>query len=71
MLLGRNIFNTFLTTSEPLHDIYSFGLGSFVMIMMSYSMNWVAQKHSFFEDNGRKIDPSSVTMYIYNRIIKV
>lgn len=56
---------------RPVHDLYSFALGSYIMINMSSFLNTIVQKYQILSANGGTIVWPSVKQYVLNKIHKV
>lgn len=72
MKLGRNLFSKLaLNTETPVHDLYSFGLGAFIMILLSTLLNTIIQKYHVVERDEGKINWMHVKNYLVGKIHKV
>jgi hypothetical protein len=56
VLLGRYIFDSYLTPNRKVHDIYSFVLGLYVMWLSAVIIDWVIKKQKALADNDWAID---------------
>lgn len=70
--LGRNLFAKLqLGPERPIHDLYSFALGAYIMILLSSLLNTAVQKYQIMEGNHGQIKWSLVRIYITAKIFKV
>lgn len=70
--LGRNIFaNLQLGPDKPIHDLYSFALGAYVMIVLSSMLNAIVQKYHIVKNDQGRVDWSLVRSYLFEKICKV
>ncbi|KAG2229829.1 hypothetical protein INT48_008273 [Thamnidium elegans] len=56
--------------NRPVHDLYSFALGSYIMIVMSSFLNTIVQKYQLLRADGGTIVWSSVKQYLMNKAHK-
>lgn len=54
-----------------MHDLYSFALGAYIMIIMSSLLNTVVQKYHIIEVDQGKIDWLIVEEYIFRKVQNV
>ncbi|KAG2172819.1 hypothetical protein INT43_000169 [Umbelopsis isabellina] len=52
LLLGRHIFDNYITTDRKVHDIYSFALGLYLMWFFAVAFDWTAKHKQRLADNG-------------------
>lgn len=72
MKLGRNLFAKLqLGPDRPIHDLYSFALGAYVMILMSSMLNTAVQKYQIMQGNHGRVQWHLVKDYITAKSIKV
>lgn len=70
--LGRNLFAKLqLGPERPIHDLYSFALGAYVMILLSSLLNTVVQKYQIVIGNQGCIRWTSVKKYMVAKMAKV
>jgi hypothetical protein len=70
--LGRNLFAKLqLGPERPIHDLYSFALGAYIMIILSSLLNTAVQKYQIMEGNHGQIKWNLVKNYITTKIFKV
>lgn len=70
--LGRNMFAKLnLGPDRPVHDLYSFIVGAYMMIVMSSVLNSIVQKYHKVKDDQGKIDWIAVKDYLAGRIHKI
>jgi hypothetical protein len=43
VLLGRSIFETYLTPGKAVHDLYALVMGAYMMVLLSMTFNWIAR----------------------------
>jgi hypothetical protein len=68
--LGRNLFARLeLGPNKPIHDLYAFALGAYVMILLSSLLNTIVQKYHLAR-NGR-MDWLLIKSYLTEKIRKV
>ncbi|ORZ20236.1 hypothetical protein BCR42DRAFT_204204 [Absidia repens] len=48
LLLGRFIFATYVAPIKTVHDLYSFVLGAYVMVLLSRAFDWLARVYDYF-----------------------
>ncbi|KAI8584471.1 hypothetical protein K450DRAFT_216574 [Umbelopsis ramanniana AG] len=60
LLLGRHIFDSYLTPNRKVHDIYSFVLGLYLMWISAVIIDWFTKKQKAWADNDWAIDWPSV-----------
>lgn len=65
--LGRNLFAK-TSPDRPVHDLYSFALGAYIMIVMSSLLNTTVQKYQMIRHGMIDWNPRQ---YIYSKIRKV
>lgn len=60
-------------SNGPVHDLYCFSLGAYIMIVMSSFLNTIVQNYQILTaaDGGRTMVGSSVKPYILNNLQKV
>ncbi|KAF7725250.1 hypothetical protein EC973_000338 [Apophysomyces ossiformis] len=46
VLLGRHMFETYLTPESQVHDIYAFSVGAYTMVLLGSLINWVSRKYT-------------------------
>ncbi|GAN02097.1 conserved hypothetical protein [Mucor ambiguus] len=69
--LGRNLFAKLqLGPDRPVHDLYSFALGAYIMILLSSMLNTAVQKYQIMEENHGCVQWHLVKNYIIAKIIK-
>ncbi|KAL9559630.1 hypothetical protein MBANPS3_000336 [Mucor bainieri] len=69
--LGRNLFAKLqLGPDRPIHDLYSFALGAYIMILLSSMLNTAVQKYQIMEGNHGRIQWRLVRDYITAKITK-
>lgn len=72
MKLGRNLFAKLnLGPDRPIHDLYSFILGAYIMIIMSSMLNSILQKYHVVKDDQGKIYWRAVKDYLFQKAWKV
>lgn len=72
MKLGRNLFSKLsLDPERQVHDLYSFGLGAFIMILLSTLLNTITQKYQVVRADGGRINWMHVKDYIVQKMLKV
>lgn len=70
--LGRNLFAKLqLGPDRPIHDLYSFALGAYIMILLSSILNTAVQKYQIMEGNHGRVQWHLVKNYITAKITKV
>ncbi|KAK4512690.1 uncharacterized protein ATC70_003395 [Mucor velutinosus] len=70
--LGRNLFAKLqLGPDRPVHDLYSFALGAYIMILLSSMLNTAVQKYQIMEGNHGRVQWHLVKDYIASKTIKV
>ena len=66
---GRNLFAKLnLGSDRPIHDLYSFILGAYIMIVMSSLINSVVTKYNVIKDDQGKVYWSAVKDYIMEKL---
>jgi hypothetical protein len=56
VLLGRHIFDSYLTPDRKVHDIYSFVLGLYLMWISAVIIDWATKKHKAWADHAWSVD---------------
>jgi hypothetical protein len=70
--LGRNVFAKLnLGPDRPIHDLYSFILGAYIMIVMSSLLNTILQKYHIVKHDGGNIDWHTVKVDFIQKAKKV
>ncbi|KAI8642232.1 hypothetical protein BD408DRAFT_443594 [Parasitella parasitica] len=70
--LGRNLFAKLqLGPDRPIHDLYSFALGAYIMILLSSLLNTAVQKYQIMESNQGRVRWTIVKDYICAKIAKI
>ncbi|CEP13022.1 hypothetical protein [Parasitella parasitica] len=69
--LGRNLFAKLqLGPDRPIHDLYSFALGAYIMILLSSLLNTAVQKYQIIECNQGHVRWTLVKDYISAKTAK-
>ncbi|CAO3618449.1 unnamed protein product [Cunninghamella blakesleeana] len=69
LLLGRYIFESYITPTKQVHDIYTFVLGAFIMILLSISINWMAKGLEAFKKNKYAINYYQLKNHLQIKLI--
>ncbi|CAO3592354.1 unnamed protein product [Absidia cylindrospora] len=48
LLLGRFLFETYVSPNKSMHDLYSFVFGAYVMVLLTRVFNWVARGSDYY-----------------------
>ncbi|KAI9486072.1 MAG: hypothetical protein EXX96DRAFT_547588 [Benjaminiella poitrasii] len=69
--LGRNLFEKVqLEKDKPVHDLYSFTLGAFMMMLMSLLLNTIVHKYQIIERNHGQMNWVMVKNYLLEKTKK-
>lgn len=60
VILGRHIFDNYITTDRKVHDIYSFALGLYLMWFFAVAFDWTAKHKQQLIDNGWHISGTDI-----------